>query len=180
MVNIRPPLDVDTGSSGCDRRPVSRASYYGEDFVQIAVLATDGIAIGIPRSTLVTVLPLENLVFCSRGPHWLPGVAQCAGAWLFVLSISSWLRGVTIQPRLPAGLAVVSIGAGRSLGLVIDHAIGFRDLYPREVIVRPQSEASELVLGVTPDSLRLINLERVFADPALSGEVLRSYVLSER
>ncbi len=149
--------------------------------MQIAVLGTDKLAIGIPRSALVAILPLEDLVFCSGEPHWLLGVTQCAGTWLLVLSISSWLHGEAIHPHLPATLAVVTIGAGRKLGFVIDHAIGFRDLHASEVLVQPHSsavETSELVLGVTQDSLHLIDLGRVFANPALSPEALRGYFLS--
>lgn len=169
---VREGSDAEAGEEVLSGRLPPR----NETFVPTVVLAVSKHTIGLPRSALVTVQPLRELLFCEGGPHWLAGVAHVSRSWVLTLSMASWLRGEAVESHLPGELAIVANHTGQCVGLAVDHVIGFRELHQGELLVPPSflpEASSRLLFGVTADSLLLVNLERVFAAAALLSEQLR-------
>ncbi len=151
--------------------------YADDSFEQIAVLAVGELAVGIARSALKRLVAMGSVVPCNCGPAWLVGMCELEAEWCLVVGVATML-GCEVRSDSHV-IAVVEVTAGRKIGLQVDSVIGFRDIFSSEVTSCGRQPMNTWLTGITRDELLLLDLTRLFEDPALAPDAVCSYFFQD-
>jgi chemotaxis signal transduction protein len=115
--------------------------------------------------------PLDKLTPIPGTPAFWAGVVNLRGSMYAVLDVERYLGLPTSEAAENPKVALVSRG-GLSVGLLVDEVAEIRKIRSSEIgpPVADGSSKAEVVRGVTPDMLSVLDLEALLADPALVVE----------
>jgi purine-binding chemotaxis protein CheW len=139
--------------------------------ISLVVLAVGDERYGVEVQDVQEIEPLDKLTPIPGTPAFWAGVVNLRGSMYAVLDIERYLglppSDVAENPKV----ALVS-RAGLSVGLLVDDVAEIRKIRSSEIgpPVTDGSSKAEVVRGVTPDMLSVLDLEALLADPALVVE----------
>ena len=134
----------------------------------VVVLGVGAQKIGIPNRALEVIARTPPVARIPGGGGVNRGVVHLRGRLLAVVDLGRWLGGSVTQT---APLLAVVVGPmDRRLGLLVDEAIGFREIAVEEWVdtfLDSQGAARRPVLGTTRDLISVLDVERLFAGAEL-------------
>jgi purine-binding chemotaxis protein CheW len=140
--------------------------------IGMVVLAVGDERYGVEVQDVQEIEPLDKLTPIPGTPAFWTGVVNLRGSMYPVLDIERYLglpaSGGAENPKV----ALVSRG-GLSVGLLVDEVAEIRQVRSSEIgppVADGSSAKAEVVRGVTPDMLSVLDLEALLADPALVVE----------
>ena len=138
--------------------------------ISIVVLVVGDERYGVDVQDVQEIEPLDKLTPIPGTPAFWAGVVNLRGSMYPVLDIERYLSLPATAAENPK-VALVSRG-GLSVGLLVDEVAEIRKVRSSEIgpPVADGSSKAEVVRGVTPDMLSVLDLEALLADPALVVE----------
>ena len=138
--------------------------------ISLVVLAVGDERYGVEVQDVQEIEPLDKLTPIPGTPVFWAGVVNLRGSMYPVLDIERYLSLPATAAENPK-VALVSRG-GLSVGLLVDEVAEIRKVRSSEIgpPVADGSSKAEVVRGVTPDMLSVLDLEALLADPALVVE----------
>jgi chemotaxis signal transduction protein len=139
--------------------------------IGMVVLVVGDERYGVEVQDVQEIEPLDKVTPIPGTPAFWTGVVNLRGSMYAVLDIERYLglpsSGGVENPKV----ALVSRG-GLSVGLLVDEVAEIRKVRGSEIgpPVADGSSKAEVVRGVTPDMLSVLDLEALLADPALVVE----------
>jgi purine-binding chemotaxis protein CheW len=139
--------------------------------ISLVVLAVGDERYGVEVQDVQEIEPLEKLTPIPGTPAFWTGVVNLRGSMYAVLDIERYLGLPASDDAENPKVALVSRG-GLSVGLLVDEVAEIRKVRSSEIgpPVADGSSKAEVVRGVTPDMLSVLDLEALLADPALVVE----------
>ena len=140
------------------------------EMISIVVLVVGDERYGVDVQDVQEIEPLDKLTPIPGTPAFWAGVVNLRGSMYPVLDIERYLSLPATAAENPK-VALVSRG-GLSVGLLVDEVAEIRKVRSSEIgpPVADGSSKAEVVRGVTPDMLSVLDLEALLADPALGVE----------
>jgi purine-binding chemotaxis protein CheW len=129
----------------------------------VAVVVVGGERLGLPVSSLVSIIRVPHITEVPELPGWMSGLVQIRGTLLTVVDISSWL-GLP-QRNAPAYLALLE-ESRRPLGILVEGVAGVREIFVDEIAEQRGGGESEKALPIrftTRDLVAVLDIERLFA-----------------
>jgi purine-binding chemotaxis protein CheW len=139
--------------------------------IGMVVLVVGDERYGVDVQDVQEIEPLDKLTPIPGTPSFWAGVVNLRGSMYPVLDIERYLALPASEAAESPKVALVSRG-GLSVGLLVDEVAEIREVHSSEIgppVVDGSSKA-EVVRGVTPDMLAVLDLEALLADPALVVE----------
>lgn len=139
--------------------------------ISLVVLAVGDERYGVEVQDVQEIDQLEKLTPIPGTPAFWAGVVNLRGSMYPVLDVERYLGLPASDGAENPKVALVSRG-GLSLGLLVDEVAEIRQVRSSEIgppLADGPSKA-EVVRGVTPDMLSVVDLEALLADPALVVE----------
>jgi purine-binding chemotaxis protein CheW len=139
--------------------------------ISIVVLVVGDERYGVDVQDVQEIEPLDKLTPIPGTPAFWAGVVNLRGSMYPVLDIERYLSLPAADAAENPKVALVSRG-GLSVGLLVDEVAEIRKVRSSEIgpPVADGSSKAEVVRGVTPDMLSVLDLEALLADPALVVE----------
>jgi purine-binding chemotaxis protein CheW len=152
-------------------RALSRSSDGDEtsgETIGMVVLAVGEERYGVEVKDVQEIEPLDKLTPIPGTPAFWSGVVNLRGSMYPVLDIERYLGLPSSEVTESSKVALVS-RAGLSVGLLVDEVPEIRQVRVSEIgpPVADGSSKAEVVRGVTPDMLSVLDLEALLGDPAL-------------
>ena len=140
------------------------------EIVPLAVLAVGGERYGVDIRHVQEIKPLAGLTPVPATPGFWRGLVNLRGSLYPVLDLRVYL-GVARADSDRVGTVVLLSGSGVSIGLLADSVPEIVRIPTQSIGARP-SEArvgsAEVIMGMTPDLLSVIDVEALLTDPMLS------------
>jgi purine-binding chemotaxis protein CheW len=152
-------------------RALARSSDEDEtsgETIGMVVLAVGDERYGVEVQDVQEIEPLDKITPIPGTPAFWTGVVNLRGSMYPVLDIERYL-GLPVSEEVESPkVALVSRG-GISVGLLVDEVPEIRPVKVSEIgpPVADGSSKAEVVRGVTPDMLSVLDLEALLSDPAL-------------
>jgi purine-binding chemotaxis protein CheW len=155
-------------------RALARSSDEDEtsgETIGMVVLAVGEERYGVEVQDVQEIEPLDKITPIPGTPAFWTGVVNLRGSMYPVLDIERYLGLPASEPVENPKVALVSRG-GISVGLLVDEVPEIRPVKVAEIgpPVADGSSKAEVVRGVTPDMLSVLDLEALLSDPALVVE----------
>ena len=152
-------------------RALARSSENEEatgETIRMVVLAVGDERYGVEVQDVQEIEPLDKLTPIPGTPAFWTGVVNLRGSMYPVLDIERYLGLPLSESAENPKVALVS-RAGLSVGLLVDEVPEIRQVRSNEVgpPVADGSSKAEVVRGVTPDMLSILDLDALLSDPAL-------------
>ena len=167
---------VDDITLVLEERAVVLARLFDDDetsgeTISIVVLVIKNERYGVDVQNVQKIEPLDKLTPIPGTPAFWAGVVNLRGSMYPVLDIERYLSLPAAEAAENPKVALVSRG-GLSVGLPVDEVAEIRKVRSSEIgpPVADGSSKAEVVRGVTPDMLSVLDLEALLADPALVVE----------
>jgi len=152
-------------------RALARSSDEGEtsgETIGMVVLAVGEERYGVEVRDVQEIEPLDKITPIPGTPAFWTGVVNLRGSMYPVLDIERYL-GLPLSEGVESPKVALVSRNGISVGLLVDEVPEIRPVKVSE-IGPPLAEGSskaEVVRGVTPDMLSILDLEALLSDPAL-------------
>ena len=155
-------------------RALSRSSDEDEtsgETIGMVVLAVGDERYGVEVQDVQEIEPLDKITPIPGTPAFWSGVVNLRGSMYPVLDIERYLGLPASAEVENPKVALVSRG-GLSVGLLVDEVAEIRKVRSSEIgpPVADGLSKAEVVRGVTPDMLSVLDLEALLADPTLVVE----------
>jgi purine-binding chemotaxis protein CheW len=155
-------------------RALARSSDEDEtsgETIGMVVLAVGEERYGVEVQDVQEIEPLDKITPIPGTPAFWTGVVNLRGSMYPVLDIERYLGLPASEEVDSPKVALVSRG-GISVGLLVDEVPEIRPVKVSEIgpPVADGSSKAEVVRGVTPDMLSILDLEALLSDPALVVE----------
>ena len=139
--------------------------------ISMVVLAVGDERYGVEVQDVQEIEPLDKLTPIPGTPAFWAGVVNLRGSMYAVLDVERYLGLPASEPAANPKVALVS-RSGLSVGLLVDDVAEIRKLGSSEIgpPVAHGSSKAQVVRGVTPDMLSIVDVEALLADPALVVE----------
>jgi purine-binding chemotaxis protein CheW len=152
-------------------RALARSSEENEssgETIGMVVLAVGDERYGVEVQEVQEIEPLDKITPIPGTPAFWTGVVNLRGSMYPVLDIERYLGLPTSEGTESPKVALVSRN-GLSVGLLVDEVPEIRQVSVSEIgpPVADGSSKAEVVRGVTPDMLSILDLEALLSDPAL-------------
>jgi purine-binding chemotaxis protein CheW len=152
-------------------RALARSSDEDEtsgETIGMVVLAVGDERYGVEVQDVQEIEPLDKITPIPGTPAFWTGVVNLRGSMYPVLDIERYLGLPASEEVENPKVALVS-GNGISVGLLVDEVPEIRPVKVSEIgpPVADGSSKAEVVRGVTPDMLSILDLEALLSDPAL-------------
>jgi purine-binding chemotaxis protein CheW len=152
-------------------RALARSSEADEtsgETIGMVVLAVGDERYGVEVQDVQEIEPLEKITPIPGTPAFWSGVVNLRGSMYPVLDIERYLGLPSSDEVENPKVALVSRN-GLSVGLLVDEVPEIRQVSVAEIgpPVADGSSRAEVVRGVTPDMLSVLDLEALLSDPAL-------------
>jgi len=136
--------------------------------IGMVVLAVGEERYGVEVQDVQEIEPLDKLTPIPGTPGFWSGVVNLRGSMYPVLDIERYLGLPSVELVESPKVALVSRN-GLSVGLLVDEVPEIRQVRVSEISppVADGSSKAEVVRGVTPDMLSVLDLEALLSDPAL-------------
>lgn len=141
------------------------------DAVTLVVLRLGVERYGLDSRHVEEIQPLEGLTPVPGTPPFWAGLVNVRGTLFPLLDLRRYLALPQTDDVEPAGKVVLASAAGLRVGLLADEVLGVREVSVDEIGPRlADADASfrELVRGVTPDLVSVLDLDTLLSDPALA------------
>ncbi|HEX6458938.1 MAG TPA: chemotaxis protein CheW [Thermoleophilaceae bacterium] len=141
------------------------------EMIGMVVLVVGDERYGVEVQDVQEIEPLDKLTPIPGTPAFWTGVVNLRGSMYPVLDIERYLGLPPSEGVENPKVALVS-RAGLSVGLLVDEVAEIRKVRSSEIgpPVADGSSKAEVVRGVTPDMLSVLDLEALLSDPALVVE----------
>jgi purine-binding chemotaxis protein CheW len=138
--------------------------------IGVVVLAIGDERYGVEVQDVQEIETLDKITPIPGTPAFWAGVVNLRGSMYPVLDIERYL-GLPVSEVDDPKVALVS-RAGLSVGLLVDEVAEIRKVRSSEIgpPVADGSSKAEVVRGVTPDMLSVLDLEALLSDPSLVVE----------
>jgi purine-binding chemotaxis protein CheW len=152
-------------------RALARSSDEDEtsgETIGMVVLAVGDERYGVEVQDVQEIEPLDKITPIPGTPAFWTGVVNLRGSMYPVLDIERYL-GLPLSEEVESPKVALVSRNGISVGLLVDEVPEIRAVKVSE-IGPPLAEGSskaEVVRGVTPDMLSILDLEALLSDPAL-------------
>jgi len=152
-------------------RALARSSDEDEtsgETIGMVVLAVGDERYGVEVQDVQEIEPLDKITPIPGTPAFWTGVVNLRGSMYPVLDIERYL-GLPLSEGVESPKVALVSRNGISVGLLVDEVPEIRPVKVSE-IGPPLAEGSskaEVVRGVTPDMLSILDLEALLSDPAL-------------
>jgi purine-binding chemotaxis protein CheW len=135
---------------------------------RMVVLAVGDERYGVEVQDVQEIEPLDKLTPIPGTPAFWTGVVNLRGSMYPVLDIERYL-GLPISDGVEDPKVALVSRAGLSVGLLVDEVPEIRQVRSNEIgpPVADGSSKAEVVRGVTPDMLSILDLDALLSDPAL-------------
>ena len=139
--------------------------------VGMVVLVVGDERYGVEVQDVQEIEPLDKVTPIPGTPAFWTGVVNLRGSMYPVLDVERYLGLPASAEVENPKVALVSRG-GLSVGLLVDEVAEIRKVRSSEIgpPVADGSSKAEVVRGVTPDMLSVLDLDALLADPALVVE----------
>jgi purine-binding chemotaxis protein CheW len=136
--------------------------------IGMVVLAVGEERYGVEVQDVQEIEPLDKLTPIPGTPGFWSGVVNLRGSMYPVLDIERYLGLPSAEQVESPKVALVSRN-GLSVGLLVDEVPEIRQVRVSEIgpPVADGSSKAEVVRGVTPDMLSVLDLEALLSDPVL-------------
>jgi chemotaxis signal transduction protein len=143
----------------------------GGETIGMVVLAVGNERYAVEVQDVQEIEPLDKLTPIPGTPAFWAGVVNLRGSMYPVLDIERYL-GLPASDAVENPKVALVSRAGLSVGLLVDEVAEIRKVRSSEIgpPVADGSSKAEVVRGVTPDMLSVLDLEALLADPALVVE----------
>lgn len=141
------------------------------EMIGMVVLVVGDERYGVEVQDVQEIEPLDKLTPIPGTPAFWTGVVNLRGSMYPVLDIERYLGLPPSEGVENPKVALVS-RASLSVGLLVDEVAEIRKVRSSEIgpPVADGSSKAEVVRGVTPDMLSVLDLEALLSDPALVVE----------
>jgi chemotaxis signal transduction protein len=129
----------------------------------VAVFLAGRERIGLPVSSLLSVIRVPPITEVPELPQWMPGLVQVRGTLMTVIDISLWL-GLP-QRTAPAYVALLE-ESRRPLGLLVEGVAGVREIFADEISEQRGAGEADGTLPIqftTRDLVAILDIRRLFA-----------------
>ena len=152
-------------------RALARSSEADEtsgETIGMVVLAVGDERYGVEVQEVQEIEPLDKITPIPGTPAFWSGVVNLRGSMYPVLDIERYLGLPSSEEVESPKVALVSRN-GLSVGLLVDEVPEIRQVKVSDIgpPVADGSSKAEVVRGVTPDMLSVLDLEALLSDPAL-------------
>lgn len=152
-------------------RALARSSDADEtsgETIGMVVLAVGDERYGVEVQDVQEIEPLEKITPIPGTPAFWSGVVNLRGSMYPVLDIERYL-GLPVSEAVESPKVALVSRNGLSVGLLVDEVPEIRPVKVSEIgpPVADGSSKAEVVRGVTPDMLSVLDLEALLSDPAL-------------
>ena len=139
--------------------------------IGMVVLVVGDERYGVEVQDVQEIEPLDKLTPIPGTPAFWTGVVNLRGSMYPVLDIERYL-GLPLSDGVENPKVALVSRAGLSVGLLVDEVAEIRKVRSSEIgpPVADGSSKAEVVRGVTPDMLSVLDLEALLSDPALVVE----------
>jgi len=139
--------------------------------ISLVVLVVGDERYGVEVQDVQEIEPLDKITPIPGTPAFWSGVVNLRGSMYAVLDIERYLGLPASDGAEHPKVALVSRG-GISVGLLVDEVAEIRQVRSSEIgpPLADGSSKAEVVRGVTPDMLSVLDLEALLADPTLVVE----------
>jgi purine-binding chemotaxis protein CheW len=155
-------------------RALARSSDEDEtsgETIGMVVLAVGEERYGVEVQDVQEIEPLDKITPIPGTPAFWTGVVNLRGSMYPVLDIERYL-GLPASEEVESPKVALVTRNGLSVGLLVDEVPEIRPVKVSEIgpPVADGSSKAEVVRGVTPDMLSVLDLEALLSDPALVVE----------
>jgi purine-binding chemotaxis protein CheW len=171
--DFAPPVDDITPILEERARALARSSEEDEEAagetIGMVVLVVGDERYGVEVQDVQEIEPLDKLTPIPGTPAFWTGVVNLRGSMYPVLDIERYL-GLPFSEGVENPKVALVSRAGLSVGLLVDEVAEIRKVRSSEIgppVVDGNSTKAEVVRGVTPDMLSVLDLEALLSDPAL-------------
>jgi purine-binding chemotaxis protein CheW len=152
-------------------RALARSSDEDEtsgETIGMVVLAVGDERYGVEVQDVQEIEPLDKITPIPGTPAFWTGVVNLRGSMYPVLDIERYL-GLPASEEVESPKVALVSRNGISVGLLVDEVPEIRPVKVSEIgpPVADGSSKAEVVRGVTPDMLSVLDLEALLSDPAL-------------
>jgi purine-binding chemotaxis protein CheW len=152
-------------------RALARSSDEDEtsgETIGMVVLAVGEERYGVEVQDVQEIEPLDKITPIPGTPAFWTGVVNLRGSMYPVLDIERYL-GLPASEEVESPKVALVSRNGISVGLLVDEVPEIRPVKVSEIgpPVADGSSKAEVVRGVTPDMLSVLDLEALLSDPAL-------------
>jgi len=152
-------------------RALARSSDEDEtsgETIGMVVLAVGEERYGVEVQDVQEIEPLDKITPIPGTPAFWTGVVNLRGSMYPVLDIERYL-GLPASAEVESPKVALVTRNGMSVGLLVDEVPEIRPVKVSEIgpPVADGSSKAEVVRGVTPDMLSVLDLEALLSDPAL-------------
>jgi len=152
-------------------RALARSSDEDEtsgETIGMVVLAVGEERYGVEVQDVQEIEPLDKITPIPGTPAFWTGVVNLRGSMYPVLDIERYL-GLPASAEVESPKVALVTRNGMSVGLFVDEVPEIRPVKVSEIgpPVADGSSKAEVVRGVTPDMLSVLDLEALLSDPAL-------------
>jgi purine-binding chemotaxis protein CheW len=152
-------------------RALARSSEEDEtsgETIGMVVLAVGEERYGVEVQDVQEIEPLDKITPIPGTPAFWTGVVNLRGSMYPVLDIERYL-GLPASEGVASPKVALVTRNGMSVGLLVDEVPEIRPVKVSEIgpPVADGSSKAEVVRGVTPDMLSVLDLEALLSDPAL-------------
>ena len=152
-------------------RALARSSDEDEtsgETIGMVVLAVGEERYGVEVQDVQEIEPLDKITPIPGTPAFWTGVVNLRGSMYPVLDIERYL-GLPVSEAVESPKVALVSRNGLSVGLLVDEVPEIRQVKVADIgpPVADGSSKAEVVRGVTPDMLSLLDLEALLSDPAL-------------
>jgi purine-binding chemotaxis protein CheW len=152
-------------------RALARSSDADEtsgETIGMVVLAVGDERYGVEVQDVQEIEPLDKITPIPGTPAFWSGVVNLRGSMYPVLDIERYL-GLPVSEAVESPKVALVSRNGLSVGLLVDEVPEIRPVKVSEIgpPVADGSSKAEVVRGVTPDMLSVLDLEALLSDPAL-------------
>jgi purine-binding chemotaxis protein CheW len=152
-------------------RALARSSDEDEtsgETIGMVVLAVGEERYGVEVQDVQEIEPLDKITPIPGTPAFWTGVVNLRGSMYPVLDIERYL-GLPASEGVASPKVALVTRNGMSVGLLVDEVPEIRPVKVSEIgpPVADGSSKAEVVRGVTPDMLSVLDLEALLSDPAL-------------
>jgi len=152
-------------------RALARSSDEDEtsgETIGMVVLAVGDERYGVEVKDVQEIEPLDKITPIPGTPAFWTGVVNLRGSMYPVLDIERYL-GLPASEEVESPKVALVSRNGLSVGLLVDEVPEIRQVKVADIgpPVADGSSKAEVVRGVTPDMLSVLDLEALLSDPAL-------------
>jgi purine-binding chemotaxis protein CheW len=137
--------------------------------IRMVVLAVGEERYGVEVQDVQEIEPLDKITPIPGTPAFWTGVVNLRGSMYPVLDMERYL-GLPLSEGVEDPKVALVTRAGLSVGLLVDEVPEIRQVRSNEIgppVAEGSSSKAEVVRGVTPDMLSILDLEALLSDPAL-------------